>query len=193
MISFLSGRLVEKTERVAIIESRDGIGWEVFCAKSALKKMPQLGSQVKLWTYLQLTKDGAFCLYGFLAREEKGFFEALNDVAGIGPKTALVIMDVASVERLKAAIASGDEALLTRVSGIGSKSAQRIIVELKTKFKKDAMHEGDIVADLDAEEVLVELGYSRREARAALEKVSGDVRSAEQRIKEALRIMGKKA
>jgi len=100
---------------------------------------------------------------------------------------------VASVERLKAAIASGDEALLTRVSGIGSKSAQRIIVELKTKFKKDAMHEGDIVADLDAEEVLVELGYSRREARAALEKVSGDVRSAEQRIKEALRIMGKKA
>jgi len=188
MIAFLEGKLLRKKTNSVIVTS-GGVGWEVFLSREALKKMPQPGGNVKLWTALHQRKDGRSELYGFLSEEEEAFFETLNGIAGIGPKSALAILAVAPLAKLKAAIASGSEALLSRVSGIGSKTAQRIIVELKNQFSKEAFSQETLTADMEAEDALVNLGYSRKEARQALTKVAGSFASTPERVREALKII----
>lgn len=190
MIAFLEGELVAKDGRAAVVKT-GGLGFKVLANTSTLRKMPQLGGAVKLWTNLYLRED-ALELYGFLSREELNFFELLNSVAGIGPKSALAILDIGNVEKIKTAIASGDISLLTRVSGIGKKSAERIVLELRQKIAVGTMSRQALSADLDAEEALTSLGYSRTQAKEALEKVSPAVALPEERVKEALKILGRK-
>ncbi len=147
----------------------------------------------KLFTHFQVREDG-MDLYGFTSEEERGYFELLISVSGVGPKSALSILDVASMGELAAAIKEGRPDLLTRASGIGTKIAERIIIDLRGKVQ--SLSSGAMVekmeADADLVEALSNLGYRREEARAALNKVGSEVVGVEDRLKAALKILGKR-
>lgn len=191
MIAFVEGTVVKKDEREVIIQS-GSIGWKVFVSRETLKQLPETGKSVKLWTNFNLRQDGIAELYGFLTDEELRFFELLNSVATVGPKSALAILGLAPIETLKAAIASGNAELLTKVSGVGAKTAQRVVMELKSKITTAGEAPWQTLeADAEAIEALAKLGYSKDEARRALEKVPKDVALLENRLREALKNLGR--
>lgn len=188
MISLLCGRIELKTARFIILDLK-GIGYRVFCPFSTLKKLKPK-EQVKLFTHQHLRQDTSE-LYGFLSFEALEFFETLISVSGIGPKAGLSVMSLASVNDLKQAIASGQRNLLTKVSGIGSKTAERIILELKDKVFAKVEDIKELSLETEALEALISLGYSATQARDALRQVSAKVKGVENRVKEALKILGR--
>ena len=193
MISSIEGKILLKSEKYAIIES-NGIGFRVNLPEKTLSKIPQTGGSVKLFTYLSV-KETSWDLFGFLTFEELELFELLISIPGIGPKTASNILSVASVEDLQEAIVLGDETILSRVSGIGKKVAQKIILELKTKVKKSAKGGGDkykVADDIEIIDALVAMGYKVYEAREALRHLPSETKGVENRVKEALKRLGKK-
>ena len=137
--------------------------------------------------------DQLLCeLFGFFHREELEFFELLIGISGIGPKSALGVMALAPLDTLKRAIAAGEITYLTKVSGIGKKMAQKIILELREKLAGEAAGEaGELAADADVLEALISLGYSRAQARGALQKIPSTIISTNDRIKEAIKILGR--
>ncbi len=193
IISFLEGKITLKSEKYAIIET-NGIGFKIFCSEKTLSKIPQSAASVKLFTYLSV-RETSWELFGFLTFDEIELFELLISIPGIGPKTAANILSVASVEDLQEAIVLGDETILSRVSGIGKKVAQKIVIELKSKIKKIAKGAGDkfkVADEIEIIDALVTLGYKVYEAREALKQVPSDTKGVENRVKEALRRLGKK-
>ncbi|MBI1974833.1 MAG: Holliday junction branch migration protein RuvA [Parcubacteria group bacterium] len=190
MISFIEGEVIEKDSRGVVVRA-GGLGFRLLTADTTLRKLPQVGETTALWTHLYF-RDDRMELYGFLAREELDLFELLISVAGIGPKSALAVLDIGNVEKIKSAIASGDITLLMRVSGIGKKSAERIVVELRSKIATSRIPHETLRADLDAEEALTSLGYSRMQAKEALERVPASASRPEDRVREALKILGRK-
>lgn len=189
MIASLAGKIELKTDKFAIVDI-EGVGYKVFCASQTLAKLPQDGQRTKLFTHSYVRQDG-FDLYGFLTFEELELFELLISISGIGPKAALGIMSVASLKDLKASIASGQVNLLTKVSGIGKKTAERVILELRNKMVGPVAGIKGLVSDQEAVEALVGLGYTQAQARQALDQVPGQVKTIENRVKEALKILGK--
>jgi Holliday junction DNA helicase RuvA len=142
------------------------------------------------WTYLAV-RENALDLYGFQSHEELDFFELLISVSGIGPKSALGILSLASLSNLRKAISTGDTGHLTKVSGIGKKMAEKIVVELKDKIDKigQTHDEGNILSnDMDAMEALKSLGYNERDVREALKKVA-DVADVGEKVKKALKFL----
>jgi Holliday junction DNA helicase RuvA len=135
-------------------------------------------------------REDALDLYGFLNREELEFFEMLINVSGIGPRSALAILGIASIETLRKAIGTGDTSYLTKISGIGRKTAEKIVIELRDKMGKE-LGGGSLQVELDALEALKSLGYSQNEARETLKKVSPNT-NTNTKIKEALKILGGK-
>jgi len=193
MISSLEGRISLKAEKYAIIET-GGVGYKIWCSEKTLSKIPQIGQSVKLFTYLSVKETG-WDLFGFLTLEELELLELLILIPGIGPKTAANILSGASVEDLQEAIVLGDETILSRVSGIGKKVAQKIVIELKSKVKKLAKGSGDkfrVADDIEIIDALVALGYKIYEAREALKQVPETIKGVENRVKEALKRLGKK-
>ena len=193
MISSLEVKISLRAEKHIILEA-NGIGYKVWCAEKTLSKIPQIGGSVKLFTYLSVKETG-WDLFGFLTYEELEMFELLISISGIGPKTAAGILSAASVEDLQEAIVLGDETILSRVSGIGSKVAQKIVIELKSKVKKLAKGSGDkfkVADDIEIIDALVALGYKVYEAREALKQVPEDIKGMENRVREALKRLGKK-
>jgi Holliday junction DNA helicase RuvA len=134
-------------------------------------------------------REDALDLYGFLSEEELSFFEMLISISGIGPKTALNVLSVSSVSALKKAISTSDVSHLVKVSGIGKKIADKIVLELKDKVEGSDENGPTLREEVDAIEALKALGYSQKEAREALKEASGKTTS--ERIKEALKILGK--
>ncbi|MEA2113479.1 MAG: Holliday junction branch migration protein RuvA, partial [Patescibacteria group bacterium] len=132
MISLLEGKIELKTDKLTIINV-GGVGYRVFCSGAVLAQLKK-GKEAKLFIYL-CSRENILDLYGFLSFDDLEFFETLVSVSGIGPKAALSIMALAPAETLKQAIASGQKSLLTKVSGIGQRTAERIILELKDKIK----------------------------------------------------------
>jgi len=192
MIYSVSGKLVLRSGRLAVVET-GGLALKIFTNEGTVKALPSPGVAVKLFTYLHMREDGME-LYGFLTEKELAFFEMLISVSGVGPKSALSIMDVAPQEELSAAIKEGRPDLMTRASGIGRKTAERIIVELRLKVqsaRSDLVVE-KMEGDADILEALASLGYRREEARAALAKVDPKTEGMEARLKAALGILGKK-
>ncbi len=153
-----------------------------------------LSQPVFLWTHLAV-RETALDLFGFTERESLETFELLITISGIGPKTALGILNVASPATLRQAVGSGDTSYLTRVSGIGKKNAEKIVLELKDKLvmKEGEVMHGDAKSEGDAMEALISLGYSEREAREALKKVPKAVSDAGSRVKEALKVLSRNA
>ena len=192
MISSIEGKILLKSEKYAIVET-NGIGFRVNCSEKTLSKIPQQGASVKLFTYLSV-KETSWDLFGFLTFEELEFFELLITIPGIGPKTASNILSVASVEDLQEAIVLGDETILSRVSGIGKKVAQKIVIELKSKVKKLAKGAGDkfkVADEIEIIDALVSLGYKVYEAREAIKQVPESIKGVENRVKETLKRLGR--
>ncbi len=166
-----------------------GVGYKVNVSLDVLSKRIKIDEEVFLFIHTHVRED-AFDLYGFLDREELEFFEMLINVSGIGPKGALAILGIASIETLRKAISTGDTAYLTKISGIGRKTAEKIVIELRDKVGEEK--EGtSLQGELDALEALKSLGYSQNEAREALKKVTSDA-DTNTKIREALKILGGK-
>jgi len=189
MIGFIEGKIEFSTDKCVIV-SVNGLGYKVFISLNTFKNMPDKGKEVRLYTYLYVRED-VMALYGFLTREELEFFELLISISGIGPKGALGILAIASVKSLKKAIASGESEILTKVSGIGKKTAAKIILELKERIDELPEETGKVSADSEVIDALVALGYKLTEAREALRKIPEDTKEVGKKVKEALKILGK--
>lgn len=200
MISFLDGIVEFKGEKFVMVNV-GGVGYKVFVGSETLQKIPQKNGsvnpstplRVKLWTH-QYIREDAIELYGFLSYAELDFFETVIHVPGIGPKGGLGILGIAPIDTLKKAIAAGDTSYLTRVSGIGKKTAEKIVLELKDKMagRGVSVEAPELKDEADALEALVSLGYSQREAREALSAVPKEMTSVEKRVRTALRNLGKR-
>ena len=188
MIGFIEGETKAIRATCAIILT-GGIGYKVSTTKETLARL-NLGEPASLWTHLAIRED-SHDLYGFSTEEELRFFELLRTVSGIGPKSALGILDIASVETLRSAIAGGKAEYLTKVSGIGRKTAEKIVLELREKVGAAAeASSASLKGDEEALEALRALGYSSSEARDTLRKVSTDFSSSKDRLREALKLLG---
>lgn len=192
MISYLEGKILDKNEKFLVIDV-NGVGYKIFSHPGILGKIPGNGQNVKVWTHLYVRED-AMDLYGFLNKEELEFFEILISISGIGPRSALGILEVAPVSSLKQAIVSEDETFFTRVSGVGRKTAQRLILELKNKLAKTVVLEkgGEFKETGDAFEALVTLGYKPSDIRRILNELPKEMKSMEAKVKEALKKLGRR-
>ena len=192
MLYSASGKLALKSDRFIVLET-GGLGLKIATNDETLKTLPAVGSNITLFCHLHVRED-ALDLYGFNTPEALHFFEMLISVSGVGPRSALAILDVAKLSELSAAIKEGRPDLLTRASGIGRKTAERVIVELKTKVQsaKSGLVIEKMETDADLVEALTGLGYRREEARTALAKVDQKVRGMEERLRAALAILSRK-
>lgn len=181
MIAKISGQLVRKGENWVIVESA-GLGYRIF-ASPAIVLASKIGEPIALWTHEQQRDDGRE-YYGFGAPEELEFFWKLITVPGVGPKLGLAIVGASNISAVRKWIDEGNVAALSDIRGVGKKTAQKIVLELKGRLA-----EGEAGAD-EAADALVGLGYSRDEAKAALKGVEG--MNAEERLKSALKRLGKR-
>lgn len=191
MIAHITGTVISKGERYAVIET-NGVGYKIF-VNSSINRVLTVGAEGKLWTHQHVRED-AIELYGFLYAAELEFFELLIGISGIGPRSALGVLALASVDALKKAIGAGDTSYLTKVSGIGRKTAEKIILELRDKmgFGKDGMLHHELGHDADVLDALISLGYSQKDAREILNKIPDTITGREARLKEALRFLHSK-
>jgi len=188
MIGSIKGKITLKTEKFLIVET-GGVGYKINVSGDTLSRVKKINDEVLFWIHTHVRED-ILDLYGFLDREELEFFEMLIGVSGIGPKGALSIMGITSIETLKKAVGSGDTSYLTKISGIGKKTAEKIVIELRDKIGKE-LGGTSLQGELDALEALKSLGYSSGEAREALKKVMPDT-NTNTKIREALKILGGK-
>jgi Holliday junction DNA helicase RuvA len=190
MISHLKGILLHKDPRYLVI-SAAGVGYKVSATADVVSKIGSEGKEVSVWTYLAV-RENALDLYGFASLAELNFFELLITISGIGPKTALGILNAASIETLQHAIFTGDTSHLTKVSGIGKKNAEKIVMELKDKIGALNLGEsGSLQHESDAMEALTSLGYSQNDVRDVLKKLPKDIIETGAKIKAALKLLGK--
>lgn len=193
MYEYIKGLFVGVYKDYIIVEN-NGIGYKIHTSGYTLANMPKTNESVMLFLN-QIVREDFIGLYGFLTRDELDMFNMLLGINGVGSKAALSLLSISSVNNLKYAILTGDEKTITRAPGIGKKTAQRIILELRDKLKKDEfMPEGaencedkNVSKNLsEALEALLALGYSEKEAEGALKKVSNE-ESIESIIKNSLK------
>lgn len=173
MIASLRGRLAEKDASRVVIDV-NGVGYEVFVPLTTFTALPDPGGEVSLDIHTHVRED-ALALYGFSSRQERRVFERLLAVSGIGPRLAVTILSGGSVEGLVAAIRRGDLGRLTSIPGVGKKTAERIVVELKDKLKDLAAEAPKPAIETDVLSALENLGYPRAIAEAAVRRaLNGD-------------------
>ncbi len=187
MIGYIEGKIIEKGEKSLVLLT-GGIGYKVFVTLETLLALEE-GSETHFWTHHAVREDASE-LFGFKEKEDRRFFEMLIGISGIGPKTALGVLNIESASSIKRAVASGDATHLIKVSGIGKKIAEKIVVELKDKLQKEENLGGGLRDEVEAIEALKALGYNHKDAREALREISSSLSTSE-RIKEALRKLGK--
>jgi Holliday junction DNA helicase RuvA len=188
MISKITGHIIYKADKFVIVEVNN-IGYKVF-ATTDLLSITKLDEDLEIWTYLAV-RENALDLYGFSNKNELDFFELLITISGIGPKTALGILNVATVASLRQAISSGETAHLTKVSGLGKKMADKIVLELKGKLGSYEEVAFGHKEEIDALEALKSLGYSHKESREALQEIDKTITTTSGRVKAALKHLGK--
>lgn len=193
MLYSLRGKLIYTDPTTAVIEC-GGVGYKCTVTHNTLGTLPELGSETMLYTYMNVRED-AVDLFGFATIEEQHAFLLLTSVNGVGPKAAISILSELTFSKLALAVSNGDSKTITRAQGVGPKLAQRIVLELKDKFKgtdiSDAGEDIDIApassnALDEACAALITLGYSQSEARAALAKTDKSL-PVEQMITAALK------
>ncbi len=190
MFASISGKIASLRGNTVIVEN-NGIGYKVFVTSHTLGTLAG-ETDVRLFLYTYVRED-TLALYGFLENADLDMFEMLISVSGIGPKAALGILSIADAKTIRMAISREDPSILTRVSGVGKKTADRVILELKNKIMKlPALEEEGISVDADALEALTTMGYSVSEAREALKEIPRDITDVGDRVKAALRMVGKK-
>jgi Holliday junction DNA helicase RuvA len=189
MIAYLEGRVIAKTETYFILEA-GGVGYQVFAGERFLATIKNGQNQVA-YIHHQVREE-LNDLYGFADLADLELFGLLISVSGVGPKSALAVLSLASADDVKTAIIHGDASLLTKVSGIGKKTADRLILELKNKILKLAPSSDtspDFTGLSDELDALVSLGYSVNDARLALKQVGPEHGSTSARLKAALRYL----
>ncbi|NRF66138.1 Holliday junction branch migration protein RuvA [Aquincola sp. S2] len=191
MIGRLTGLLAEKAPPQVLIDV-NGVGYEVDVPMSSFFNLPALGERTTLLTHFVVRED-AQLLYGFLTHEERSTFRQLIRISGVGPRTALSILSGLSVTELSQAVTQQQAGRLVKVPGIGKKTAERLLLELKGKLGPELAAPGGVVASdaqADIVQALIALGYNEREAAAALKALPADVGVSEG-IKLALKALSK--
>lgn len=190
MIATLKGQIGLAHDQYVIVDV-NGVGYKVFVSPYTMGKLAGVG-EVTLFTHTYVRED-SLSLYGFLSLDELDMFEMLISISGIGPKAGLGILSLAEPKAIRSAIANEDISILTKVSGVGKKTAQRVVLELKNKIGQLPAHEKHAVSgDADALDALMSMGYSVTESREALNGVPKDVKDVAKRVTAALKILGKK-
>ena len=202
MISFIKGELSEILGSSIIVDT-GGVGYEINVPLTVLSELPRIGEEVKIYTYFKVSED-AMSLYGFSSQKDKEMFEQLIGVSGIGPKGALAILSTLSPDDLRMAIMAGDDKAIAKAPGIGAKTAQRVIIDLKDKIgiedimgvgktsKANAAGASAVMTGViaDAVSALAVLGYSQTEAMKAVRSIEiNDDTTVEEVIKIALQRM----
>ena len=198
MYSYLAGILTEKSPTGVTVDI-NGIGFQLLIPLSTFQTLPTANEKVKLLTY-HVVREDAQLLFGFATEEERSFFKLLLSVSGVGPKLAMTILSGLGLGELKRAIVQGSVPALSAISGIGRKTAERLIVELREKIVIESYSEEEKLSTIlpknqalvqDSVRALVSLGYSKQNAKAAIQKVlldSGHDRwNAESLIRESLK------
>jgi Holliday junction DNA helicase RuvA len=190
MIAKITGKIDLLHDNFVIVDV-NGIGYKIFVTTHTFGVIAGKESvQFYIHTYV---REDTLALYGFLEITELDMFEMLISISGIGPKAALGILTIADPKTISMAVLNEDPSILTRVSGVGKKIAQRVILELKNKIKDMPMGEkSQLESDSDAFEALVTMGYSVSEARESLKQISNDITDVGERVKLALKSLAKK-
>lgn len=192
MIGRLHGKLLEKAPPQILVDVA-GVGYEVDVPMSTFCNLPDLGQEITLLTHFVVRED-ALLLYGFATASERQTFRALIKISGIGPRIALAILSGMSADDLALAVEEGNLGLLTRIPGIGKKTAERLILELKGKLvvthANSAIQTTADAAHNDIISALIALGYSEREAVSAVKKLPADVGVSEG-IRQALKALAR--
>lgn len=190
MIAFLRGQVLSKQKDHLLVETTGGVGYEV---KMTLLQMAKfsIGQTVGIYTYLKVS-DSAMDLYGFENTEEKSFFELLLTVSGVGPKSAMNILSLGNIAHIRSAIGRGDIQYLTAVQGLGKKTAERVVVELKTKItstleERDTYSSEESTILSEVVDGLMALGYSREEAKEKIKGIDATGKTTAQVLKMALK------
>ena len=204
MISYIRGELCDIEEQKAIVDV-NGVGYGIYMPQQALSLLPPMGQQVKIHTYLNIRED-AMQLFGFLTKEDLNVFRLLIGVNGIGPKAGLNILSCLSPDELRFAVLSGDAKAISATPGIGKRTAEKLILELKDKLNiedmlEHAAHGGDSedlasgtdtasnTMQAEAVQALTALGYGSAESLRAVKKSSPECSSVEDILKEALKFL----
>jgi Holliday junction DNA helicase RuvA len=196
MISHLNG-ILEHVDKNHLVVDVSDVGYQVNVSANTLSRLPKIGERVKLYTY-QVVREDELSLYGFLSKEERNLFSLLLTVSGVGPKASMSMISAFPIDKLVAAITQANVDLISSVPGIGKKTAQKLVIELKEKVAKVyALKPSDMTIGIsgdtpvvsDAISALIALGYSPREARDAILKGGIDLTSqdVEHIIKQALK------
>ena len=192
MIAQLKGVVAEIIGN-SVILFVSGVGYKIYTTAEVIKKIRKLkDKEIILKTHLAV-RETSLDIYGFLDSEELRFFEMLISISGIGPKSAIAILNVTDTETLKRAISSGESSYLIKVSGIGKKNAEKIIIELRDKLgtTENLKDTEALTGEIDTLEALQTLGYSQKEAREAMKKIEKNISGSKNLLKEALKILGK--
>lgn len=197
MFAYIKGSLEMKLNNYVVIET-GGVGYKIFMTETSIDKIGEIGSTVKVHTYYYVREDN-ISLYGFLTNEELRMFELLLSVSGVGAKSAITILSCISPSEFAVAIISNDIAKMKKVKGVGAKTAERIILELKDKLKDykgtetDEKQESKAQTEekmLEAISALQVLGYNRKEIVHAMEKIDTENLEVEDIIRKGLSLLG---
>lgn len=191
MISMISG-IAEELGPNYVVIGAGGVGYKLFVTADTLHSL-KISRPVKMWAHLAV-RENALDLYGFTKKNDREFFELLIGVSGIGPRSALNILSLASAETLTGAIRAGSTAHLVKMSGIGKKTAEKIVLELKDKVgslrsSATSAESAGMASDIDAIEALRALGYDADESREALKRVDKEVSDVGAKVKAALKVL----
>lgn len=193
MIARIEGKIIIVSDKSIVVDVH-GVGFRLFVPIDTIaRNSERVGENISLLTHLNVKGD-ALDLYGFETGDELRFFEMLISVSGVGPKSALSIVSIGAIDSLKKAIGSGDTGYLTKVSGIGKKTAERIVIELRDKLALlgHTAEYGELSGETDVMAVLEELGYSREDARNVIKEIPENIIGTSARVKWALKILGQK-
>ncbi|OGI25562.1 MAG: Holliday junction DNA helicase RuvA [Candidatus Moranbacteria bacterium RBG_13_45_13] len=189
MIAKIQGKIAFFRDNYVVVDVA-GVGYKVFVTEFTMGKIAGK-KEIELYTHTYVRED-TLSLYGFLTLDELEMFELLISISGIGPKAAIGILSIAEPKTIRTAIISDDSSILTRVSGVGKKTAQRVILELKNRIAElPGEDQGVARADSEAIEALTSLGYSVSQAREALKAVPENVKDVSNRVRAALKSLGK--
>lgn len=198
MFAYIKGNLEVKSTNYVVIEN-GGIGYKIFMSNKSIGTIGNIGDNVKVYTHYHVREDN-ISLFGFNSDEELRMFEILINVSGVGAKSALTMLSDITPSSFAIAVINDDITRLTKIPGIGKKTAQRLILELKDKLKKEDISGEQIELDVDKKDeninkdaitALQVLGYSKKEAETVLKKIDTQKLSIEEILKQALKILGR--
>ena len=191
MIAYIKGSIKLKQQNYLIVEN-NGIGYKVFVSNDSLLKKNE-GDQVELYLHHQIGEQVSD-LYGFDSSNQLDFFKLLISISGVGPKTALGVFSVADIDDIKSAILNEDASVLKKVSGIGAKTADRIVLELKNKISGKLSvikSKQEMGVNVDAIEALISLGFTINDAREAINQVDKNIVDSGEKVRAALKLLNR--